>query len=147
MNWIGSLTRVKIRLGLGSRHLVCLPVPPPDPEHQVATSWCGRCLPLVYRVSTPGPELGRSPRTVKAFREATNGILGGTSARLSPEPCSTISNDSRLADLSAQICPASRAIIHLLPGNEHTTSTHGAAKIRFYRVSRGVLLIEEFSCR
>jgi hypothetical protein len=76
MNWIGSLTRVKIRLGLGSRHLVCLPVPPPDPEHQVATSWCGRCLPLVYRVSTPGPELGRSPRTVKAFREATNGILG-----------------------------------------------------------------------
>ena len=35
---------------------------------------------------------------------------------------------------------------YLLTRRRHTTRTHGALKIRFYRVETAMLLIEEFSC-
>lgn len=35
--------------------------------------------------------------------------------------------------------------IHFLPGNQHTTCTHGAVKIRFYRGSKRVSLIGRLS--
>jgi hypothetical protein len=64
-------------------------------------------------------------------------VLARPSLRIAPK----INPDEPGARSTRNICPAFRAIIHLLPGNEHTTRTHGAVKIRFYRGSRGVLLI------
>lgn len=45
----------------------------------------------------------------------------------------------------AIICPSLRAMVHLLPAMGHTTDTLDAGEIRFYRGSRGVLLIGRLS--
>ena len=92
-------------------------------------------------IPLPKPEIEKELRFAKRTVNGLVVVLARPRLRIAPK----IDADEPSARSARAICPASRAIIHLLPGNEHTTRTHGAVKIRFYRGLRGVLLIGRLS--
>jgi len=87
------------------------------------------------------PEIEKALRFAKRIVNGLVVLLARPRLRIAPKTDA----DGLRARSARTINPASRVIIHLLPGNEHTPRTHGAVKIRFYRVSRGVLLIGRLS--